>query len=92
MEQLLAERAVVYGVTTGFGKFADVPVAREDSLALQRNLVLSHCCGVGEPLGVAETRAMMLLRANVLAKGYSGVRLERAGDASCARSTPGSSR
>jgi histidine ammonia-lyase len=75
VERLLAERAVVYGVTTGFGKFAEVPVAREDALALQRNLVLSHCCGVGDPLGVAETRAMMLLRANVLAKGYSGVRL-----------------
>jgi histidine ammonia-lyase len=75
VERLLADRAVVYGITTGFGKFAEVPVAREDALALQRNLVLSHCCGVGEPLGVAETRAMMLLRANVLAKGYSGVRL-----------------
>ena len=76
VERLLADRAVVYGITTGFGKFAEVPVAREDALALQRNLVLSHCCGVGEPLGEAETRAMMLLRANVLAKGYSGVRLE----------------
>ena len=76
VERLLAEQAVVYGITTGFGKFAEVPVAREDALALQRNLVLSHCCGVGEPLGQAETRAMMLLRANVLAKGYSGVRLE----------------
>jgi histidine ammonia-lyase len=75
VERLLAERAVVYGVTTGFGKFAEVPVAREDALALQRNLVFSHCCGIGEPLGPAETRAMMLLRANVLAKGYSGVRL-----------------
>ena len=51
VERLLAEHAVVYGVTTGFGKFAEVPVAREDALALQRNLVLSHCCGVGEPLG-----------------------------------------
>ena len=53
VERLLAERAVVYGVTTGFGKFAEVPVAREDALALQRNLVLSHCCGVGGPLGRA---------------------------------------
>lgn len=75
VERLLADHAVVYGVTTGFGKFAEVPVAREDALALQRNLVFSHCCGVGDPLGSAETRAMMLLRANVLAKGYSGVRL-----------------
>ena len=75
VERLLTEHAVVYGVTTGFGKFAEVRVAGEDALALQRNLVFSHCCGVGEPLGPAETRAMMLLRANVLAKGYSGVRL-----------------
>ena len=75
VERLLADHAVVYGVTTGFGKFAEVPVAGEDALALQRNLVFSHCCGVGDPLGPAETRAMMLLRANVLAKGYSGVRL-----------------
>jgi histidine ammonia-lyase len=75
VERLLTEHAVVYGVTTGFGKFAEVRVAGEDALALQRNLIFSHCCGVGEPLGPAETRAMMLLRANVLAKGYSGIRL-----------------
>ncbi len=75
VERLLSEHAVVYGVTTGFGKFAEMPVAREDALALQRNLIFSHCCGVGDPLSTAETRAMMLLRANVLAKGYSGARL-----------------
>ena len=75
VERLLAEQRVVYGVTTGFGKFAEVPVAREDSLTLQRNLVLSHSCGVGEPLGIPEARGMMLLRANVMAKGFSGVRL-----------------
>jgi len=74
VERLLAENAVVYGVTTGFGKFASVHVSGADALALQRNLVFSHCCGVGEPLAPEETRAMMLLRANVLAKGYSGVR------------------
>ena len=76
VERLLAEDAVVYGVTTGFGKFSDVRVSGADSLQLQRNLVFSHCCGVGPPLGSEETRAMMLLRANVLAKGYSGVRLQ----------------
>jgi histidine ammonia-lyase len=76
VERLLSEDAVVYGVTTGFGKFCDVRVSGPDMLALQRNLVFSHCCGVGEPLGAEETRAMMLLRANVLAKGYSGARLE----------------
>jgi histidine ammonia-lyase len=75
VERLLAEDALVYGVTTGFGKFAEVRVAGADALALQRNLIFSHCCGVGDPLGPEETRAVMLLRANVLAKGYSGVRL-----------------
>ena len=75
IERLLADDALVYGVTTGFGKFSDVRVAGADALALQRNLVFSHCCGVGQPLGAEETRAMMLLRANVLAKGYSGARL-----------------
>jgi len=75
VERLLAEDAVVYGVTTGFGKFAEVRIAGEDALQLQRNLIFSHCCGVGEPLGAEETRAVMLLRANVLAKGYSGARL-----------------
>jgi histidine ammonia-lyase len=75
VERLLAEDALVYGVTTGFGKFSDVRVPGADARALQRNLVFSHYCGVGEPLGPQETRAMMLLRANVLAKGYSGARL-----------------
>lgn len=75
IERLLTEDAVVYGVTTGFGKFADVRVAGADALQLQRNLIFSHCCGVGEPLGPQETRAVMLLRANVLAKGFSGARL-----------------
>jgi histidine ammonia-lyase len=76
VELLLADDAVVYGVTTGFGKFADVRVSGAESLVLQRNLIRSHCCGVGPPLGAEETRAMMLLRANVLAKGFSGARLE----------------
>ena len=75
IERLLSEDAVVYGVTTGFGKFAEVRVAGADALQLQRNLIFSHCCGVGDPLGPEETRAVMLLRANVLAKGYSGARL-----------------
>jgi histidine ammonia-lyase len=66
--------AVVYGVTTGFGNFADVVVPRDRLRDLQLNLVRSHAAGVGEPLGEADTRALMLLRANVLAKGFSGVR------------------
>ena len=74
VEKLIADGRVVYGITTGFGKFSDVTIAGDDVVELQRNLVLSHCCGVGEPLGAEGTRALMLLRANVLAKGYSGAR------------------
>ncbi len=74
VNRIIAEERVVYGITTGFGKFSDVTIAGSDVLELQRNLVLSHCCGVGEPLDSEKTRAMMLLRANVLAKGYSGAR------------------
>jgi histidine ammonia-lyase len=68
--------AVVYGVTTGFGNFADIVIPRARIGELQLNLIRSHAAGVGEPLSEAETRALMLLRANVLAKGFSGVRLE----------------
>jgi len=67
--------AVVYGVTTGFGNFADVVIPRERLAELQANLVRSHSAGVGDVLDEAETRGLMLLRANVLAKGYSGVRV-----------------
>ena len=72
----MARGQVVYGVTTGFGNFADVVIPVDRLRELQLNLIRSHAAGVGEPLGQAETRALMLLRANVLAKGYSGVRLE----------------
>src|SRR5437016_5216399 len=65
-----------YGVTTGVGKLADVRIAPEQVRELQVNLVRSHAVGVGEPLRERETRAMMLLRANALAKGHSGVRPE----------------
>ncbi|HSF99608.1 MAG TPA: aromatic amino acid lyase, partial [Vicinamibacterales bacterium] len=64
----------VYGVNTGFGALADVPIPRADLAALQLNLVRSHAAGVGEPLSVPAVRALMALRANVLAKGFSGVR------------------
>jgi len=65
-----------YGINTGFGTLAEVRIAREDLERLQRNLVLSHAAGVGAPLPLAEARALMLLRANVLAKGISGIREE----------------
>src|SRR5665811_1516078 len=74
VERIIAEQRVVYGITTGFGKFSDVTIAGSDVLELQRNLILSHCCGVGESLDAEKTRSLMLLRANVLAKGYSGAR------------------
>ena len=65
--------APVYGVNTGFGKLASVKIAPEDTGALQRNLVLSHCCGVGEPLDAATTRLMMVLKLLSLGRGASGV-------------------
>jgi histidine ammonia-lyase len=66
----------VYGINTGFGTLAEVRIAKEDLRQLQRNLILSHAAGVGQPLPPAETRALMVLRANVLSKGYSGLRPE----------------
>ncbi len=66
----------VYGVNTGFGSFAEVKIAPDALEVLQRNLVRSHAAGVGDPLPVRDVRAAMALRANVLAKGYSGIRLE----------------
>jgi histidine ammonia-lyase len=74
VERILAEDRVVYGVTTGFGKFSDVRIDHDQVRELQRNLIVSHCCGVGPPLDAEEARALMVLRANVLAKGYSGAR------------------
>src|SRR5271167_702502 len=74
VDQLVASGATAYGINTGFGKLASVRISSEQVRTLQVNLVRSHCCGVGAPLGEAETRAMMLLRANALAKGLSGVR------------------
>jgi histidine ammonia-lyase len=74
VDEAVTAGRVVYGVTTGFGSFADVHIPRARLRELQLNLIRSHAAGVGDPLGEAETRGLMLLRANVLAKGYSGVR------------------
>jgi histidine ammonia-lyase len=76
VEDILEGDAAVYGINTGFGKLSDVRVSPERLRELQLNLVRSHACGVGEPLAREEVRAMMLLRANVLASGRSGVRPE----------------
>lgn len=66
----------MYGINTGFGALAETRIAERDVKALQRNLVRSHACGVGPDLGIAEVRAMMVLRAQVVALGHSGVRAE----------------
>src|SRR5262245_66288878 len=63
----------VYGVNTGFGKLQGRTIAAKDLARLQRNLVLSHACGVGEPFSAAETRLMMLLRIQSLLRAHSGV-------------------
>jgi histidine ammonia-lyase len=76
VEQILAQGRRVYGVNTGFGKFSDVSISPEDTGALQRNLIMSHAGGLGDPLPREVVRGMMLLRANSLAKGYSGIRVE----------------
>src|SRR5437762_473089 len=76
IEEIIARDAVVYGVSTGFGKLSDVRIPQGDLAELQLNLVRSHACGIGNPLSEPEARAMMLLRANVLALGFSGIRLE----------------
>jgi histidine ammonia-lyase len=76
VEKLVAENQVVYGLTTGFGKLAHVKIAPEDVRDLQRNLILSHAMGVGQPFSTEVTRAMLLLRAQSLAYGFSGIRLE----------------
>jgi histidine ammonia-lyase len=74
VDALVADNQVSYAITTGVGKLSDVRIAGDQIRELQINLVRSHAVGVGEPLSIAETRAMMLLRANSLSKGYSGVR------------------
>jgi len=74
VDRLVESGATAYGINTGFGKLASVRISSEQVRQLQVNLVRSHACGLGEPLSQAETRAMMLLRANALAKGLSGVR------------------
>lgn len=76
IEQIVERDAVVYGVNTGFGKLSEVRIPRPDLRQLQLNLVRSHACGIGDPLSEPEVRAMMLLRANVLCRGFSGVRVE----------------
>lgn len=74
VEEWVDRGEIIYGVTTGFGEFANVSISRENISALQQNLLRSHSAGVGTSLTPEVVRAMLLLRANALAKGYSGVR------------------
>jgi histidine ammonia-lyase len=74
VEAIVARGAPVYGINTGFGKLASVRIERDDLATLQRNIVLSHAAGVGEPLPAATTRLMMALKLASLAQGASGIR------------------
>jgi histidine ammonia-lyase len=76
VETFIERGEIVYGVTTGFGAFKDRIIPPEEVRELQRNVLMSHAVGVGEPLDEVSTRAMMLIRANTLAKGHSGIREE----------------
>lgn len=76
VDTIVREGVTVYGVTTGFGVFSEIRIPADKVQQLQKNLVLSHCAGVGEPYSLEVTRAIMLLRANALAKGCSGIRVE----------------
>ncbi len=73
LERMVQERRRIYGVTTGYGPLASHPVTPEHAALLQRNLVYHLCAGVGKPLSVVHTRAMMIARASSLARGYSGI-------------------
>ncbi|HPE36482.1 MAG TPA: histidine ammonia-lyase [Spirochaetales bacterium] len=74
VERCVEDELVRYGITTGFGKFCDVVISRKDNATLQKNLIMSHAVGVGDYFPDEVVRAMMFLRANALAVGYSGAR------------------
>lgn len=76
IKDIVESGKIVYGVNTGFGKFADVRIKKDETAELQRRLVLSHAAGVGNPMPVETVRLMMLLKIKNLSQGYSGVRIE----------------
>lgn len=76
VEKIVLSKQKVYGINTGFGKFSDLLISHEELLLLQRNLIMSHACGVGEIVSQDIVRAMMLLRLNSLIKGHSGITFE----------------
>lgn len=75
VDDLVEEGAKVYGITTGFGKFSDVTITLDECKLLQKNLIITHAVGAGEPFARDVARGIMLLRVNNLAKGFSGIRL-----------------
>lgn len=76
VDEVVDDEKVSYGITTGFGRFSDVSISKEECRQLQRNLIISHSCGVGNPLSEDIVRAIMVLRVNNLSKGHSGIRME----------------
>ncbi|GMG97054.1 histidine ammonia-lyase [Tepidimicrobium xylanilyticum] len=76
VDEFVENGEVVYGITTGFGKFSDVTISKEETKLLQENLIVSHAVGAGKPFETEIVRGIMLLRINSLAKGYSGVKIE----------------
>lgn len=76
IDDIVENEKVVYGVTTGFGEFCNVSISKEDCNTLQENLIRSHACGYGPAFSTDIVRTIMLTRANALAKGYSGIKLE----------------
>lgn len=74
IEGRLETGEAIYGVNTGFGHFSNVKISQPQIIELQKNLIRSHCMGIGEPFSKEETRAIMFLRANALARGHSGIR------------------
>lgn len=74
VDDYVEEGKITYGITTGFGKFSDKVISKEETATLQRNLIVSHACGVGNPLSVDVAKGIMLLRVNNLIQGHSGIR------------------
>jgi histidine ammonia-lyase len=76
IDQWVAEEKTIYGITTGFGALSDVAISKKDTRQLQKNILMSHAAGVGNPLDEETVRAIMALRIKDLARGHSGIRLE----------------
>ncbi len=76
VDEFVENEEVIYGITTGFGKFSDVSISKEESRLLQKNLIVTHAVGAGKPFDTEVVRGIILLRINNLAKGYSGAKIE----------------